>query len=459
MLRHPRLDSRLCDRPSPQAVVRLIDATIASRRVRRLRQESPSFSAAQPGYATALAKSGLKGYATGMDEPGSPADFGPPPDLLERIHAAAPLMVMKFAGAGAQALWWLHSVAGSSRTVLEAVDHYTAASLIEAAGFTPERFTSPEVAAVLAGQAHRRASSLAPANVPTFGLGLSATIATDRTKRGEHRCEVAVHDTLGSQHYSLLLAKGERDRAGEERLVSLLVMRAVADAKGVLGAPLPELVAGEQLLQNLEATGVAAEFEAGRRRWLQVTAAGDIAERLPEGAAILSGAFNPVHHGHMRLAEAAGAYLGAEVVFELPLANADKAEISLAEGRRRAAQFLGNRSLLLTRAPLFNEKARLFPGHTFIVGVDTAVRLLERRYYGSEENRIGALEELRGLGARFLVAGRRRDDRFLTLEHLDVPAAARDLFQALPEEKFHADVSSSQLRDEWPASAAGNGGR
>ncbi|MEX2542111.1 MAG: hypothetical protein WD314_09880 [Trueperaceae bacterium] len=392
-----------------------------------------------------------------MNEPGRSPDHGPPLALLEHIHAGAPLMVMKFTGAGAEALYWLHSVAGSSRTVLEAVDHYTTASLIEAVGFTPKRFASSEVAAALAEQAQRRASALARANLPTFGLGLSAAIATDRTKRGEHRCEAAVHDTFGIHHYSLRLAKGERDRAGEERVVSSLVMRAVADAKGVLGAPLPELVAGEQLLQRLVATGIAAEFEAGRRSWFQVTPAGEVAERVPEGAAILSGAFNPVHHGHIRLAEAAGAYLGSEVVFELPLANADKEEIGLAEARRRAAQFLGNRSLLLTRSPLFNEKARLFPGHTFVVGVDTAVRLLERRFYGSEESRIGALEELRTLGARFLVAGRRRDGRFLTLEHLDVPAAARELFQALPEDRFHEDISSSQLRDEWPSSVAGDG--
>lgn len=42
--------------------------------------------------------------------------------LITAIHTAARPCVIEFAGAGSQALWWLHSVAGSSRTVLEATD-------------------------------------------------------------------------------------------------------------------------------------------------------------------------------------------------------------------------------------------------------------------------------------------------------------------------------------------------
>ncbi|MEX2536825.1 MAG: hypothetical protein WD273_14615 [Trueperaceae bacterium] len=374
--------------------------------------------------------------------------------LLEAIHASAPMMVMEFSGAGAQSLWWLHSVAGSSRTVLEATDRYTPNSLIEAVGFVPERFTSAEVASALAHQAGDRAVKLAAAGTPTFGLGLTATIATDRVKRGEHRCELAVQDHFGSKSYGLQLAKGERDRAGEEALVSRLVIRAIADACGVLSAPAPELLPGEELRRHLEPQGPAAEFMQGRRESLLVLPDGRIGEELPHDAALLSGSFNPLHRGHLRLAQAAGDRLGVQVVFELPLVNADKAEIGLVEARRRATQFLGHAPVLLTRAPLFSEKARLFRGRSFVVGIDTAARLLERRFYssderGSDEGRAAAMEELRGSGARFLVAGRYRDGAFLTLSDLDVPEEAHGLFQALPEEAFREDLSSSELRDRW----------
>ncbi len=49
--------------------------------------------------------------------------------LIGRIHAVPPRIVYAFAGAGSLALWWLHGVAGSSRTLLEAIDCYAPRSL------------------------------------------------------------------------------------------------------------------------------------------------------------------------------------------------------------------------------------------------------------------------------------------------------------------------------------------
>ena len=89
--------------------------------------------------------------------------------LLERIHASPHRMVMNFAGAGSQALLWLHSVGGSSRTVSEATDRYSPASLAEAVGYVPRRFTSPKVARALAANALKRAAKLNPPLSPLSG--------------------------------------------------------------------------------------------------------------------------------------------------------------------------------------------------------------------------------------------------------------------------------------------------
>ena len=370
---------------------------------------------------------------------------------LHLIHATPHRMTMNFAGAGAQALMWLHSVGGSSRTVLEATDRYTPASLIEAVGFEPKRFTSKRVAKALAAQALARAQALTEGEErgPLFGLGCTATIATDRTKRGDHRCAVAISDALGTVSYDLTLTKGLRDRAGEEALVSAIVLQAVAEACGILHTPELPLAAQETLTQQFEPVRALKRLAGGDLEWILVHPDGRLGtgDALP-GIATLSGSFNPLHDGHRTLARVAAARLGREVTFELPLINADKDPIDLGEARRRALQFAGYAPLILSRAPLFSDKAALFPNSTFVLGADTAARLVAPRFYPSEDGMQAALEALARRGTHFLVAGRSSKGEFTTLEDLRVPKDFRSLFSEISEEDFHMDISSTQLRAE-----------
>ena len=369
-------------------------------------------------------------------------------DILSAVHATPHLGVILFAGAGSQALTWLHSVGGSSRTLLEATDHYAATSLVQVLGFEPERYTSLSVAEALAERAYARALDLAP-DAPTFGLGCTASIATDRVKRGEHRAFVAMKDGFGVTSYALTLTKGERTRQEEEDLVSRLMLYAVAQACGLQGAP--ELAA--QVEPHFKPARELQALMAGEAPWVMVNPDGRL--RVGEGErlaniALLSGSFNPLHRGHKKLAKAAAEHLGQSVYFELPLVNADKAPIDLPEARRRAAQFAAYAPLTLTRTPLFGQKADLFPGSVFVIGADTAARLVEPRFYGGEAGMEEALEGLAAAGCRFLVAGRRQGAKgeFLNLHGIAIPHAYRELFEALPEETFRQDISSSRLRAE-----------
>lgn len=60
-----------------------------------------------------------------------------------------------------------------------------------------------------------------------------------------------------------------------------------------------------------------------------------------------------------------------------------QASLTLEELSQRVAQFTSaGLPLLVTRLPLFTQKAEMVPGSTFVVGYDTAARLLMSRYYG-----------------------------------------------------------------------------
>jgi len=173
----------------------------------------------------------------------------------------------------------------------------------------------------------------------------------------------------------------------------------------------------------------------------------DAAPRLDtRSLAILPGSFNPLHEGHTRLAAVAAELTRREVLFELSVTNVDKPPLAEYEVRRRLAQFSSGPEamrVVVTRATRFIEKARLFPGATFVVGWDTFARLLDARYYGDPAALHMALAQMRDLGCRFLVAGRIENGNFQTLRPGDVPPEYVGMFEAIPESRFRADISST----------------
>jgi hypothetical protein len=162
---------------------------------------------------------------------------------------------------------------------------------------------------------------------------------------------------------------------------------------------------------------------------------------------LLPGSFNPLHHGHWALADLAARHLGGVVAFELSIANVDKPDLPDDEVRRRIEQFGGRAAVFVTRAPTFVQKAELFPGRTFVLGADTAARVVQPRYYGDDAAMERALDAIRDCGCRFFVGGRvDRDGRFVDVGGIQIPVRYRDLFTGVGEAEFRVDVSSTELR-------------
>lgn len=166
----------------------------------------------------------------------------------------------------------------------------------------------------------------------------------------------------------------------------------------------------------------------------------------PKPLAVLPGSFNPLHVGHRALAEVAGRRLGCEVHFELSVTNVDKPELPPEVVAERVRQFVGVGSVWVTRAAGVLKKSDLFPGAAFVLGFDTAVRLIDPKYYAGERGRDAALEKMIERGCRVLVGGRADDAGVFRVWEDGLAGAFRDLFEVIPEGEFRVDVSSTRLR-------------
>ncbi len=369
--------------------------------------------------------------------------------LIEAIHRASHKCVLALTGGGAQVAGLLLSVPRGSRTVLEVHVPYHEQALAEYLGRQPAQSCSAATSRDMAARAYERARWLSP-DGPVIGVGCTASLATDRPKRGEHRFHVAMHTDETVRTYSATLRKGAREREAEEAVLDAVVLNALAEAIGISERLSPSLLPDETLQVEVSPADLLASLLRNELSVLCAQADGQLSRTGPRPAALLPGAFNPVHEGHWRLAEVAARMTGARVAFELSATNVDKPPLTLGEIRRRLQQFAWRMPVWITRAPTFVEKASLFPGVVFVVGADTAERILACRYYQDSEARLAdALDHIRKQGCRFLVAGREnREGNFVGLEDLTLPEAYRDLFSGIPQSDFHVCVSSTSLRGQ-----------
>lgn len=331
-------------------------------------------------------------------------------ERIARIFDSGFRAVLVTTGGGSGALHSLLSTPGASRFITEAHVPYSSEALERFLGEKPKQAVSPATARALANEG--QASSLS-----AVAVSCTASLQTDRARRGDDRAFICIKTEASEKLYALYFS--ESSRAEQEALLSGWVLTLIAQAVGA------------------------------------------------ERGLMLPGSFNPVHKGHFGMLKAAEEMTGLRGVFELSCANFDKPDISEEEILRRVSA-IRDIPIALTHAPRFAQKAELFPQTTFILGHDTAERLVKNHTLQGMVSDVSTdwknqWETFQTLEISFLVAGRLFQPlekkkgggsaesptlraSFQCLENLELPKGFEALFEAIPQEIFREDISSTELR-------------
>ena len=361
-------------------------------------------------------------------------------EIIQKIHSSPFRFVLVSSGGGTNAISEILQVPGASKSVLEAYVPYAKESLEYYLLKQPDHYCSLGTTLSMAAKAYSAAKKIDPNTNPKnlLGVAVTASLATNYSKKGEHKFFIVIQTYKYSSSFSYSFVKGELSREEEEQVVTDHIINAIAQS-----CELQNQMKYENSL--LEVKIVAAE-----KNWVKLVDSKidfvSSSNQVPE--LIFPGSFNPFHSGHNSMSELAEKKTGLGLAYEICIQNADKPPLSYHEIEQTLSQFDHGHEWVLTKAGKFTDKAALFPNSVFIIGADTLTRILEEKFYLNRRDMLNQLDLFNSHNINFLVFGRKIMNKFISLDSVTIPEHIAKRFSGFGEEIFRDDISSTLIRKE-----------
>ncbi len=313
----------------------------------------------------------------------------------------------------------------------------------------PEHFASPENAIDLASAAYMKAYKFG--GKKPVGLGLTASVASEKEHRGEHRVDICVitDDNVWLAHQMIDKGVGEFKRQQDGSLCNDLAFTVLTDALGLAEFANDD---GRPTKEYQDASGLAKERFFARPLFM---ANGKRLAEIPHDPkhyyrynpyALMPGAYNPPHEGHFGTAEAMLKEHGMSVIFEVTAEPPHKDALSLQQLLQRAKMLQGYNRIFTRKEPFYIDKARTFTGIALVLGADAMVRMLDPKW-GIDTQTM--FKEFSSLHSRLFIGGRDIDGKFVTRDSIEkiLPEDQQALFHYLTKSVSGKwDISSTELR-------------
>lgn len=399
-----------------------------------------------------------------------------PVERIFQIHESPCRTVLAITGGGAEIIGELLRHGSGSATVLDAVIPYSTDAMDRFLGRKPEKYCSEKTARLMAMVAYQRALNLSKGNgfadQEVIGIGATCKLKAANEREGrKHEIHVAIQAACQTGVRTLELT-ADRTREEEEKIAALLIFNVLARHCGVSEIDLLDgIVTGEGKREEVVEKYALASGPVGnllkqqrcsqnspyetldmaRINLNRAKASGEPgesreSEELEKIRLVFPGSFDPCHRNHIFMAKQASKKLGKPVYFEISLTNVDKPPIDFISLNQRLDSLRGYKdedfmgSICLTNAPLFLQKAALFPNSTFIVGADTINRIFDAKYYNGEADTSAILRHFKEKNVRFMVFHRKSIKIYINPDALE-------FCEIIPVDEYEDDgISSTEIR-------------